>query len=409
MLFHPTAVVRLLVPLILVAAAFFSRPYLDALNPDTQFLFTTLPYLVCGVCVVLALLFNRLRLLLAAVGLAALYWLLRTHLQVSLGNPDAARLYLVASLAMPLCTLYLLMVPERRLLSNAGLMITACFIAVLGVCFLLADLLVTETLGVAQYFTARSIDGLVLAPGSALLFGLAGLACLLLLLRRDSETESALFGLLLAGFLGMGLLHLAHITIAMASAASLCLAWGLVHGSHAMAYRDDLTGLLGRRALNERLKSLGSRYSIAMLDVDHFKRFNDTHGHDVGDEVLKLVASRVKQVGHGGTAYRYGGEEFCIVFPRRSSEDCARALDVVREEIAGYQLSIRDRKQRPVKTSEGSRRRGASRVSGKAVSVTVSAGVATRGDDLNDPEKVMLAADSKLYKAKRAGRNRVVF
>lgn len=405
---HPTALARLLVPLAVVAVALLCRPHVPDLNADAQVLLTSLPYLACGICAVLAILFNRLRLLLAVAGLAGLYWLLRTELQVSLDDTDAARLFLVASLAIPLGTLTLLLVPERRPFSNAGLMISACFVAVLGACFLLADLLQADSRS-AGYFAARSVEGLVLAPGAILLFGAAAAACLAGLLVRDSETESALFGMLLAGFLALGLLYLPHISITMAAAGSLCLAWGLIHGSHAMAYRDDLTGLLGRRALNERLKSLGRRYSIAMLDVDHFKRFNDTHGHDVGDEVLKLVASRVKQIGHGGTAYRYGGEEFCIVFPRKSSEDCARALDALREEIAGYPLSIRDRKRRPVRASEGSRRRGASRRSSDSVSITVSAGVATRGDGLSDPEQVLLAADSKLYKAKRAGRNRVVF
>ena len=57
-----------------------------------------------------------------------------------------------------------------------------------------------------------------------------------------------------------------------------------------MAFRDELTGLPGRRALNERLQRLPRQYVLAMTDVDHFKKFNDTHGHDVGDEVLKLVA-----------------------------------------------------------------------------------------------------------------------
>jgi diguanylate cyclase (GGDEF)-like protein len=176
-----------------------------------------------------------------------------------------------------------------------------------------------------------------------------------------------------------------------------------------MAYRDELTGLLSRRALNERLRSLGRRYSIAMLDVDHFKRFNDAHGHDVGDEVLKLVASRVRQVGHGGTAYRYGGEEFCIVFPRRSAEDCAAALDAVRECIANYQLCIRDRKSRPSRSRAGSRRRGATRIKSSQVSVTVSAGLAARSPELPDAEAVLKAADKRLYRAKRAGRNRVVY
>ena len=56
---------------------------------------------------------------------------------------------------------------------------------------------------------------------------------------------------------------------------------------------------------------------MAMIDVDHFKKFNDTHGHDIGDQVLKLVAARLAQVEGGGIAYRYGGEEFAVLFPDR--------------------------------------------------------------------------------------------
>ena len=139
---------------------------------------------------------------------------------------------------------------------------------------------------------------------------------------RNEEVEAALIGAFLSLYLVLALLHVEHISVAMCTAAALCLVWGLLRSSHAMAYRDELTGLPGRRALNERLKMLGGNFTIAMLDVDHFKRFNDTYGHDVGDEVLKLVASRIRRVGGGGTAYRYGGEEFCIVFPRKDCRGC---------------------------------------------------------------------------------------
>ena len=77
--------------------------------------------------------------------------------------------------------------------------------------------------------------------------------------------------MLCALYLALALLHLQHISVAMMYAAGLCLVWGLLRSSHAMAYRDELTGLLGRRALNERLNMLGRSYCIAMLDVDHFK------------------------------------------------------------------------------------------------------------------------------------------
>ena len=66
---------------------------------------------------------------------------------------------------------------------------------------------------------------------------------------------------------------------------------GVAHEAYQMAFRDELTGLPGRRALNERMQRLGRNYVLAMSDVDHFKRFNDTHGHDVGDQVLRLVAT----------------------------------------------------------------------------------------------------------------------
>ncbi|MDP0971523.1 diguanylate cyclase, partial [Klebsiella pneumoniae] len=84
------------------------------------------------------------------------------------------------------------------------------------------------------------------------------------------------------------------------------------------AFRDELTGLPGRRALNERTQRLGRNYVLAITDVDHIKRFNDTHGHDVGDQVLRLVASKLSKVNGGGRAYRYGGEEFAVVFAGKS-------------------------------------------------------------------------------------------
>ena len=124
---------------------------------------------------------------------------------------------------------------------------------------------------------------------------------------------------------------------------------------------------------------------------------------------MKLVAWLVIQVGNGGFAYRYGGDVFCFVFPGMSSEDCAGALDDVRERIADYKMSIRDRLSRPKRSRDGARRRGATRVGTDEVSVTISAGVAARDEDCPDAEAVILAADSKLYKAKKTGRNRVIF
>lgn len=185
----------------------------------------------------------------------------------------------------------------------------------------------------------------------------------------------------------------------------LILAIAVVHESFQMAFRDDLTGLPGRRALNERLQRLGRHYAIAMTDVDHFKKFNDTHGHDLGDQVLRVVAAQLRKVSGGGKAYRYGGEEFTIVFPGKTAEECVIHLEAVREAIESYEIAIRDGNTRPDNKREGRARRGQGR--DKTVSVTISMGVAERSLERPDPESVIKAADQALYAAKEAGRNQV--
>ncbi|UBM25723.1 GGDEF domain-containing protein [Pseudomonas sp. p1(2021b)] len=192
----------------------------------------------------------------------------------------------------------------------------------------------------------------------------------------------------------------------MCSQVMLMIAAAVSHEAYQMAFRDELTGLPGRRALNERLQRLGRNYVIAMTDVDHFKKFNDTHGHDVGDQVLRLVASRLGRVTGGGRAYRYGGEEFALVFAGKTAEECTPHLEAVREMIANYAIQLRDRNNRPQDDSAGRQRRAGS--PGNAVSVTISIGVAERQAAHRTPDDVLKSADQALYSAKGAGRNCVM-
>jgi diguanylate cyclase (GGDEF)-like protein len=189
-------------------------------------------------------------------------------------------------------------------------------------------------------------------------------------------------------------------------AAALILTIGMLQDSYRMAFRDELTGLPSRRALGDRMLGLGRRFTIAMLDVDHFKKFNDTHGHDVGDQVLRMVASKMRDVGGGGRPYRYGGEEFTIVFPGKGIDDALPYLEALRARIADYRMAIRA-PDRPKRTKAGKRRRTSSGRKPRAVSVTVSIGAAQQSERLDTPEKVILSADRALYRAKKAGRNRV--
>ncbi|QXH35453.1 GGDEF domain-containing protein [Pseudomonas muyukensis] len=192
----------------------------------------------------------------------------------------------------------------------------------------------------------------------------------------------------------------------MCSQVMLMIAAAVSHEAYQMAFRDELTGLPGRRALNERMQRLGRNYVIAMTDVDHFKKFNDTHGHDVGDQVLRLVASRLSKVTGGGRAYRYGGEEFALVFAGKTAEECLPHLESIREMIANYAIQLRDQNSRPQDDSTGRQRRGGG--ANTTVSVTISIGVAERQVEHRNPDEVLKSADQALYSAKGAGRNCVM-
>ena len=184
----------------------------------------------------------------------------------------------------------------------------------------------------------------------------------------------------------------------------------MVETGYRLAYDDELTGLPGRRAFNQALTNLGARFAIAMVDVDHFKRFNDTYGHDTGDQVLRMVAARLATVGGGGKAYRYGGEEFAIVFAHTGTEDAEDHLQAVRESIAHSAFNVRgpDRsdRRRPERRYAPPGRKPIGKRADVA-SVTVSMGLAQCTARLWSPEMVVEAADRALYAAKKNGRNRV--
>ncbi len=188
------------------------------------------------------------------------------------------------------------------------------------------------------------------------------------------------------------------------STSGLILLVSFVLSSYDVAYKDKLTELPSRRSFDEAISGLGNKYSIGLVDIDFFKKFNDKYGHDVGDQVLKLVASRLGKVGGGGKSYRYGGEEFAILFPSKDSDHCYSHLENLRKDIEKQQFSVRGKK-RPGKkpTIPVFFRRAINE------KITVSIGVAQKSEKLNDIQDVIKAADNALYKAKKDGRNRVCY
>jgi GGDEF domain-containing protein len=233
--------------------------------------------------------------------------------------------------------------------------------------------------------------------------------------------ESALTWSLAAFFLALHFGGVGRIATGYFAASALILAVSIIETSYLLAYHDELTSLPSRRAFNDALLRLQAPYSIAVVDIDHFKRFNDTYGHDTGDQVLQLVASRLARVTGGGQAYRCGGEEFAIVFPGQTTAEVVDHLEQLRDTIESSSFHRRagDRRQiprGPDRRNQRSRKRGqtghairelAQTRTPEALSVTVSIGVATATKENVDSAKVIQAADKALYRAKAAGRNRV--
>ena len=252
---------------------------------------------------------------------------------------------------------------------------------------------------------AVSLSGWMTKGGvSYVVFGLFLLASILLLTRlhkSNAPVDCGLFGVVIAWLLAYSHSGQEHAVYGLCTALMVFLT--ALETTHALAFRDQLTGLPSRRALERTLASLGGQYTLAMVDVDSFKKFNDRHGHDAGDEALRMIASHLRGVTGGGRAFRYGGEEFTVVFPNRNVEVASQHLEQLRQRIASSPFTLRstDRPKQKPKSPKKSKGRG-------QVKVTVSIGAAQRSQKSPSTTAVLKTADKCLYKANRLGRNRLL-
>jgi diguanylate cyclase (GGDEF)-like protein len=316
---------------------------------------------------------------------------------------------LLASVLIPLNFIVFALMRERGLII-AGIAPRAVLLFLESVAF--AVLCRPENSGAASH-----------RPGSSnlpiwllLFFAAAIAASIRRFLQTRKPIEPGFAWTAAAVFLWLDFAPVGKMADAYVATAALILAASLIETSYVLAYHDELTGIRGRRAFNEALLSLDQQYAIAIVDIDHFKKFNDTYGHDTGDQVLCMVATRISKVSGGGQAFRCGGEEFAVIFRETSAKDALEHLESLRRRIEGSAFKVRGFERRTVlRAGEADRRKLAKKktvaaASGQPIdrlSVTVSIGVAEPSTRNRQPEQVIQAADQALYRAKQKGRNRV--
>jgi diguanylate cyclase (GGDEF)-like protein len=250
----------------------------------------------------------------------------------------------IPALLLPLNFILFAWIVERGVLTISGLMkLGVLGLQVAGVFYLLryggsplaSSLVGTEAGAAWTWMPSRVL----------LLFAAAALFLLVLAFRRQTKIGPALLWALAAVFVAMNQEKPESIFL-YAGTAGMVLMLGVLEHGYDIAYLDELTGLPSRRAFNEALLQLKAPYAIAMCDVDLFKRFNDTYGHDVGDQVLRMIASRLTNVQGGGRVFRHGGEEFAILFRRQTAAEVHSVVESLRDAVAGTDFVLRDSRDR---------------------------------------------------------------
>jgi diguanylate cyclase (GGDEF)-like protein len=161
-------------------------------------------------------------------------------------------------------------------------------------------------------------------------------------------------------------------------------------------YYDELTGMRGRPYWDQAVANLGSRYAIALVDMDGMKRLNQTHGYAVGDQVLRMVARKVTSLSGDGNAFRYDGNRFAVIFHDQSVADVLPRLEELRKAVDTSPVMLPGRRRLFRKSEPPTQ-----------VPVTVSIGAAERDERRTTPDQVIKAVEIALARAKHDGRNQV--
>jgi GGDEF domain-containing protein len=349
--------------------------------------------------------FHRTRLLFALVLLvAADRILLHFAYPEAIADGSGQAIVNAVALLLPLNLLVVSLIPERGPLTLRSLLQWVVIIAQPGIIARLLQSDVVPSILAFEFADEMYFSWTTLPQLAVLAFLIAFVVLVARMINDPSEERRAVVWALIAAFLAINAGEGDLVSTTYFAAAGLMLVQTVIDVSYRLAYQDALTKLPTRRGFNEALAQVLGHWTVAMVDVDHFKKFNDLHGHEVGDQVLRMVAAEVGKVSGGGKAFRYGGEEFVVLFDNKRVEQCQEHLERLRATIAGRVFTIRSA-FRPRKRPDQLK---ASKKPRKTLKITVSIGAADSVfDERETAEETVKAADKALYQAKEGGRNKV--
>jgi diguanylate cyclase (GGDEF)-like protein len=253
-----------------------------------------------------------------------------------------------------------------------------------------------------EYFSHKNFAATSISQPLVFAIAISGLYMLFRLLNTSSILVSGVLSSFIALITAIHFYQQPQLATLFIILSGLLIIFSITINAYSLAYLDELTNLPSRRAMLQNISTLGKRYCIAMVDVDHFKKFNDKYGHDIGDQVLKKLASHLRHV-RGGKAFRYGGEEFVIIFQNKNLHESSLFCNQLCKKVENSPFMLRNKK-RPKTKQKGAQRK---QRDATPLTITISIGLAERSQELASADKVIKHADKALYKAKKNGRNQV--
>jgi diguanylate cyclase (GGDEF)-like protein len=383
--------------LLVLAALGFLRP--GGLPTMRLPLEAAFAYLVLAAGVLLGLYLRHSRILFALLLLALADRALLHLAAGSAASLDVGRIMFNAvALLLPLNLLALSLITERRLLISREIV---RLVLVLLQVFFVSWVGLPENEAIAAslespFFDPRYTAWTPLAQPALVSFGAALALQATRFAAYRNPVDRGFFWALVSAFIAL------HGTRAGWSPTNFLATAGLVLiiAAYAELYRstyyDELTGLGGRVALEQALFNLGSRYAIALIDIDHLKHINATHGYPAGDQALRMVATKIVAMPGEGKTFRDDRNKFVVVFPGKPVTDVALHLEALRKAVESSPVTPPVRRRLFRKPDVPA-----------SIAVTVSVGMAERDERRTTPEQVVKSADVALARAKSLGGNQV--